>query len=237
MKCPPKQVDTKSWTILLKHVRLVGRDGRRRYHPASRDRLVAACLEPSVSVFASSSGARRQRQSRSQMGKESQRRLCSTCGIYVRSGSDSDGYALVFCQRSTGEGGAGRQAISCIQAERGAAERNQPDAGMQRCRWCGGDHRSVEPCSDWALMKVYLHREPIDFRAGINSLAVLVQEVMELDPFAPSVFAFCNRRRDRVKLLFFDRSTSTETSNIKSICQTKITNLFSLRLYQQAPKY
>jgi transposase len=32
-----------------------------------------------------------------------------------------------------------------------------------------------------------------------------VQEVMELDPFAPSVFAFCNRRRDRVKLLFFDR--------------------------------
>lgn len=26
-------------------VRLVGRDGRRRYDPASRDRLVAACLE------------------------------------------------------------------------------------------------------------------------------------------------------------------------------------------------
>lgn len=45
-------------------------------------------------------------------------------------------------------------------------------------------------------LKVYLHREPIDFRAGINSLAVLVQEVMELDPFAPAVFAFCNRRRD-----------------------------------------
>jgi transposase len=57
-----------------------------------------------------------------------------------------------------------------------------------------------------ADLKVYLHREPIDFRAGINSLAVLVQEVMELDPFAPSVFAFCNRRHDRVKLLFFDRS-------------------------------
>ncbi|KAB2677844.1 IS66 family insertion sequence element accessory protein TnpB [Brucella pseudintermedia] len=57
-----------------------------------------------------------------------------------------------------------------------------------------------------ADLKVYHHREPIDFRAGINSLAVLVQEVMELDPFAPSVFAFSNRRRDRVKLLFFDRS-------------------------------
>ncbi|SEP37890.1 IS66 Orf2 like protein [Rhizobium tibeticum] len=49
-----------------------------------------------------------------------------------------------------------------------------------------------------ADLKVYLHREPIDFRAGINSLAVLVQKTMELDPFAPAVFAFCNRRRDRM---------------------------------------
>ncbi|MER9363236.1 IS66 family insertion sequence element accessory protein TnpB [Mesorhizobium sp. M0500] len=55
-----------------------------------------------------------------------------------------------------------------------------------------------------ADLKVYLHREPIDFRAGINSLAVLVQETMV--PFAPAVYAFCNRRRDRMKLLFFDRS-------------------------------
>jgi transposase len=57
-----------------------------------------------------------------------------------------------------------------------------------------------------ADVQVYLHREPVDFRAGINSLAVLVQEGMGLDPFAPAVFAFCNRRRDRMKLLFFDRS-------------------------------
>ena len=55
-------------------------------------------------------------------------------------------------------------------------------------------------------LPVYLHREAIDFRAGINSLAVLVQETMALDPFAPAVFAFCNRRRDRMKVLFFDRS-------------------------------
>lgn len=54
--------------------------------------------------------------------------------------------------------------------------------------------------------QVYLHREPIDFRAGINSLAVLVEETMGVDPFVPAVFAFCNRRRDRMKLLFFDRS-------------------------------
>lgn len=57
-----------------------------------------------------------------------------------------------------------------------------------------------------ADVQVYLHRDPIDFRAGINSLAVRVQETMGLDPFARGCFAFCNRRRDRLKLLFFDRS-------------------------------
>ena len=31
-------------------VRLVGRDGRRRYDPASKARLLAACLEPGVSI-------------------------------------------------------------------------------------------------------------------------------------------------------------------------------------------
>ena len=31
-------------------VRLVGRDGRRRFDPASKDRLVAACLGPGVSI-------------------------------------------------------------------------------------------------------------------------------------------------------------------------------------------
>ena len=32
-----------------------------------------------------------------------------------------------------------------------------------------------------ADVPVYLHRDPIDFRAGINSLAVLVQETVDLD--------------------------------------------------------
>jgi transposase len=55
-------------------------------------------------------------------------------------------------------------------------------------------------------VRIYLHREPIDFRCGINTLVMLVQEEMRLDPFGRSVFAFCNRGRNRVKLLFFDRA-------------------------------
>jgi transposase len=57
-----------------------------------------------------------------------------------------------------------------------------------------------------ADLLVFLHREPIDFRAGINSLATLVEQSMQLDPFARAVFAFHNRKRNRVKLLFYDRN-------------------------------
>ncbi|MHC2395402.1 transposase [Bradyrhizobium liaoningense] len=38
-------------------------------------------------------------------------------------------------------------------------------------------------------LRVYLHREPIDFRAGINSLAIVVEQSMGLDPFQRAVFA------------------------------------------------
>ena len=57
-----------------------------------------------------------------------------------------------------------------------------------------------------ADVQVYLHREVIDFRIGINGLAILVEQAMQLDPFGRAVFGFCNRRRDRIRLLFYDRS-------------------------------
>jgi len=57
-----------------------------------------------------------------------------------------------------------------------------------------------------ADVPVYLHREPIDFRSGINTLVPLVEQAMQLDPFSRAVFAFHNRRHDRIKLLLYDRS-------------------------------
>ena len=39
-------------------------------------------------------------------------------------------------------------------------------------------------------LKVYLHREPIDFRLNINGLALLVEQALGLDPFAPCVYVF-----------------------------------------------
>lgn len=55
-------------------------------------------------------------------------------------------------------------------------------------------------------LKVYLYREPIDFRCGINTLAALVTDSMQLDPLARAVYAFHNRKKDRVKLLLYERT-------------------------------
>jgi transposase len=53
---------------------------------------------------------------------------------------------------------------------------------------------------------VYLCREPVDMRKSINGLSVLVEQVLCLDPFAPQLFVFCNRQRDKIKVLYWERS-------------------------------
>jgi transposase len=54
-----------------------------------------------------------------------------------------------------------------------------------------------------AALAVYLHRAPVDFRKGMNGLAALVEQEMCVSPFASAYFVFANRRRDKVKLLFW----------------------------------
>ena len=51
---------------------------------------------------------------------------------------------------------------------------------------------------------VYLHREPIDFRVGIDGLSSRVENAMALSPFTGALFLFVNKRRDRVKILYWD---------------------------------
>ncbi|EAQ96473.1 IS66 family insertion sequence element accessory protein TnpB [Congregibacter litoralis] len=62
----------------------------------------------------------------------------------------------------------------------------------------------MRPSND--LPEVYLCREPIDFRKGINGLSVWVEDSLSLDPLAATLFVFCNRRRDEVKILYWERS-------------------------------
>jgi len=53
---------------------------------------------------------------------------------------------------------------------------------------------------------VHLCREPVDFRKAINGLSILVADELDLDPFSTQVFAFCNRKRNQVKLLVWERN-------------------------------
>jgi len=55
-------------------------------------------------------------------------------------------------------------------------------------------------------VRVHLCRDPVDFRKAINGLSILVAEELALDPFSTHVFGFCNRRRDQVKLLVWERN-------------------------------
>lgn len=56
-----------------------------------------------------------------------------------------------------------------------------------------------------AGVRLFVCTEPTDMRKGFDGLAGLVREQFELDPLSGSVFIFIGRRRDRVKLLYWDR--------------------------------
>ena len=53
-------------------------------------------------------------------------------------------------------------------------------------------------------VRVLVWSAPVDFRAGMDRLAALVQVTLHLDPFAGDVFVFRSRRPDRLKLLVYD---------------------------------
>jgi transposase len=53
--------------------------------------------------------------------------------------------------------------------------------------------------------KIYLSVEPVDFRKQAHGLAIIVEHVLKQNPITEkSLFVFTNKRRDAVKILYWD---------------------------------
>jgi len=55
-------------------------------------------------------------------------------------------------------------------------------------------------------VQVYLATGVTDMRKSIDSLSILVADRLDLDPFSGYLFCFCNRKKDMVKILYWDRN-------------------------------
>lgn len=56
-----------------------------------------------------------------------------------------------------------------------------------------------------SAVRIFLCTRPTDMRKGFDGLTGLVQECFAQDPLTGHLFLFVNRRRDRIKILYFDR--------------------------------
>ena len=56
-----------------------------------------------------------------------------------------------------------------------------------------------------ATLRIFLAVEPADMRKGFDGLAQLTRERIAEDPLSGHLFVFRNKRRDRIKILYWDR--------------------------------
>jgi len=56
-----------------------------------------------------------------------------------------------------------------------------------------------------ATIRAFAAVPPADLRKGFDGLAQLARGVIDQDPLSGHLFVFANRRRDRIKILYWDR--------------------------------
>ena len=56
------------------------------------------------------------------------------------------------------------------------------------------------------IARMYLHRAPVDMRKQIDGLVVLAKDVIQQDPTCGALFGFINARRNKLKLLMWERN-------------------------------
>jgi len=53
-------------------------------------------------------------------------------------------------------------------------------------------------------VRIFLHSAPLDLRKGFEGLCTTIQNVFGEEPTSGAYFVFLNRRRDRMKVLYWD---------------------------------
>ena len=53
--------------------------------------------------------------------------------------------------------------------------------------------------------RIFLAKGPTDMRKGFAGLYAIVENSLKLDPLSGNLFLFVNRRRDKLKVLYWDR--------------------------------
>ena len=54
--------------------------------------------------------------------------------------------------------------------------------------------------------RVFLAIGSTDMRKAINGLSIMVEQYLGKDPFSGDLFVFCNRRRNMIKILYWDKN-------------------------------
>jgi transposase len=55
-------------------------------------------------------------------------------------------------------------------------------------------------------VRIFMAMEPVDLRRGFDGLAAATRSVIHQDPLSGHLFVFLNRRRNRIKILYWDRT-------------------------------
>ena len=55
-------------------------------------------------------------------------------------------------------------------------------------------------------IRVFLYRRPTDMRKSFHGLTALTESELKQDPLSGSFFVFVNRRRDRLKILYWGQT-------------------------------